>query len=189
MKVIQLHQKEKQLIALAVENNRQAQQQIYVKFSPKMLSVCRQYIKDIHHAEDVMITGFMKVFTNLKNFEHKGSFEGWIRRIMVYECIDFLRVKKNNFNHQDIEEVTYTESESGYEMEEFSVDDIQNLIDNLPDGYKMVFNLYAVEGYKHQEIAQMLKISEGTSKSQLSHARKVLQLQITELKQKQNAVQ
>lgn len=189
MKVIQLHQKEKQLIELAVENNRQAQQQIYAKFSPKMLSVCRQYLKDMHHAEDVMITGFMKVFTNLKNFEHKGSFEGWVRRIMVYECIDFLRVKKNNFNHQDIEDVTLSEGESGYEMEEFSVDDIQNLIDNLPDGYKMVFNLYAVEGYKHQEIAQMLKISEGTSKSQLSHARKVLQLQITELKKKQNAVQ
>ncbi len=108
---------------------------------------------------------------------------------MVYECIDFLRVKKNNFNHHDIEEVTYMENESGYEMEEFSVDDIQNMIDNLPDGYKMVFNLYAIEGYKHQEIAQMLKISEGTSKSQLSHARKMLQLQITELKQKQNAVQ
>lgn len=189
MKVIQLHQKEKQLIALAVENNRQAQQQIYAKFSPKMLSVCRQYIKDMHHAEDVMITGFLKVFTNLKNFEHKGSFEGWIRRIMVYECIDFLRVKKNNFNHQDIEEVTYMENESGYEMEEFSVDDVQNLIDNLPDGYKIVFNLYAIEGYKHQEIAQMLKISEGTSKSQLSHARKMLQQQITELKKKQNAVQ
>lgn len=189
MKVIQLYQKEKQLIEMAVENNRQAQQQIYAKFSPKMLSVCRQYIKDIHHAEDVMITGFMKVFTNLKHFEHKGSFEGWIRRIMVYECIDFLRVKNNNFNHQDIEDVTNTESESGYELEEFSVDEIQNLIDNLPDGYKMVFNLYAIEGYKHQEIAQMLKISEGTSKSQLSHARKVLQLQITELKKKQNAVQ
>ena len=106
MKVIQLHQEEKQLIMLAVENNRQAQQQIYAKFSSKMLSVCRQYIKDIHHAEDVMITGFMKVFTNLKNFEHKGSFEGWIRRIMIYECIDFLRVKKNNFNHQDIDDVT-----------------------------------------------------------------------------------
>lgn len=189
MKVIQLHQKEKQLIEMAVENNRQAQQQIYAKFSPKMLSICRQYIKDIHHAEDVMITGFMKVFTNLKHFEHKGSFEGWIRRIMVYECIDFLRVKKNNFNHQDIEDVTNTESESGYELDDFSVDDIQHFIDNLPYGYKMVFNLYAIEGYKHQEIAQMLKISEGTSKSQLSHARKVLQLQITELKNKQNAVQ
>ena len=186
MKVIQLHQEEKKLILLAVENSRQAQQQIYAKFSPKMLSVCRQYIKDIHHAEDVMITGFMKVFTNLKNFEHKGSFEGWIRRIMIYECIDFLRVKKNNFNHQDINDVTINENESVYEMEDFSIDDIQNMIDNLPYGYKMVFNLYAIEGYKHQEIAEMLKISEGTSKSQLSHARKLLQQQITDLKNKLN---
>ena len=182
MKVIQLHQQEKQLIMLAVENNRQAQQQIYAKFSSKMLSVCRQYIKDMHHAEDVMITGFMKVFTQLKNFEHKGSFEGWMRRIMIYECIDFLRVKKNMFNHQDIENVVVSENESVYEMEDFSTDDIQNLIDNLPDGYRIVFNLYAVEGYKHQEIAQMLNISEGTSKSQLSHARKVLQQQLLALK-------
>ena len=97
MKVIHLHQEEQEIIRLAVENNRQAQQQIYAKFSSKMLSVCRQYIKDIHHAEDVMITGFMKVFTNLKKFEHNGSFEGWIRRIMVNECIDFIRVKKNIF--------------------------------------------------------------------------------------------
>ena len=186
MKVIPLHQEEKRLIALAVDQNRQAQQHIYATFSSKMLSVCRQYIKDVHHAEDVMITGFMKVFTNLKKFEHKGSFEGWIRRIMIYECIDFLRVKKNNFNHQDIENVTITEDESVYEMENFSIDDIQHMIDNLPNGCKMVFNLYAIEGYKHQEIAEMLNISEGTSKSQLSHARKLLQQQIIDLKNKLN---
>ena len=186
MKVIPLHLEEKKLIALAVDHNRQAQQQIYSKFSSKMLSVCRQYINDLHHAEDVMITGFMKVFNNLKNFEHKGSFEGWIRRIMIYECIDYLRVKKNNFNHQDIEDVRVNENESVYEMEDFSADDIQNMIDNLPNGYKMVFNLYAIEGYKHQEIAEMLSISEGTSKSQLSHARKLLQQQIIDLKKKLN---
>ena len=186
MKVIQLHQEEKQLIMLAVENNRQAQQQIYAKFSSKMLSVCRQYIKDIHHAEDVMITGFMKVFTNLKNFEHKGSFEGWIRRIMIYECIDFIRAKKNHIVHQNNEDFIVSEKESSYEMEDFAIDDIQYLIDNLPDGYKMVFNLYAIEGFKHHEIATMLKISEGTSKSQLSHARKLLQHQLFELKKRLN---
>jgi RNA polymerase sigma-70 factor (ECF subfamily) len=186
MKVIPLHQEEKKLIALAVDHNRQAQQQIYAKFSSKMLSVCKQYINDLHHAEDVMITGFMKVFTHLKKFEHKGSFEGWIRRIMIYECIDYLRVKKNNFNHQDIEDLIINDNESAYEMEDFSMDDIQNMIDNLPNGYKMVFNLYAIEGYKHQEIAEMLNISEGTSKSQLSHARKLLQQQIIDLKNKLN---
>ena len=94
MKVIPLHHEEQKLIQLAIENNRQAQQQLYSKFSSKMLGVCRQYIKDIHQAEDVMITAFMKVFVNLRNFENKGSFEGWIRRIMVNECISFLRVNK-----------------------------------------------------------------------------------------------
>lgn len=182
MKVINLHQEESQWIEQAIENNRQAQHQLYSKFSPRMLSICRQYIKDIHHAEDVMITGFMKVFTHLNKFEHKGSFEGWIKRIMIHECIDFLRVKKNNFNHLEIEEIVITENEETYENEDFSIDDIQSLIDNLPDGYRMVFNLYVIEGYKHQEIATLLQISEGTSKSQLAHARKMLQNQIKQLK-------
>ena len=143
MKVIDLHQEENELIQLAVENNRHAQQQIYTKFSPKMLSVCRQYIKDIHQAEDIMITAFMKVFTNLKNFQHKGSFEGWIRRIMVNECISFIRVEKKL---KYIEDETYFEESFNNIESQFSIDDIQFLIDSLPDGYKMVFNLYAIEG-------------------------------------------
>lgn len=179
MKVINLHQEEKELIQLAVENNRQAQQQIYTRFSPKMLSVCRQYIKDIHLAEDIMITAFMKVFTNLKNFQYKGSFEGWIRRIMVNECISFIRVEKK-MKYSDDE--TYIEESFNNIESQFSIADIQFLIDSLPDGYKMVFNLYAIEGYKHHEITTMLGISEGTSKSQLSHARKMLQGQISTLK-------
>jgi len=186
MKVINLHQEEKQLIGLAVNNNRQAQQQLYAKFSPKMLSVCRQYVKDIHRAEDVMITAFMKVFTNLNKFEHNGSFEGWIRRIMVNECIDFIRVKKNVFDHQDIDNVILSELEESEEMIDFSVDEIQLLIDSLPDGCKTIFNLYAVEGYKHKEIAELLNIKEGTSKSQLANARRLLQAQIVELKRKEN---
>lgn len=182
-KVIDLHKDEKSIIGQAVENNRYAQQQIYTKYAPKMLSVCRQYLKDLHKAEDVMITAFMKVFTNLESYSFNGSFEGWIRRIMINECISFLRVQKK---------VHYTEDEYFFEEsydeinEQFSVEQIQNLIDNLPDGYRMVFNLYAIEGFKHQEIAKMLGISEGTSKSQLSHARKLLQQQILTLKQKEN---
>ena len=186
MKVINLHQEENELIQLAVENNRQAQQQIYSKFSPKMLSVCRQYIKDIHQAEDIMITAFMKVFTNLKNFQHKGSFEGWIRRIMVNECISFIRVEKKL---KYSEEENYVEESFNNIESQFSIAEIQYLIDSLPDGYKMVFNLYAIEGYKHQEIASMLGINEGTSKSQLSHARKMLQGQINKLKNYSNGTE
>lgn len=186
MKVINLHQEEKELIELAVENNRHAQQRLYSTFSPKMLSVCRQYIKDLHLAEDVMITAFMKSFTNLKNFEHKGSFEGWIRRIMINECISYIRVQKK---------VTYIENENYIEERhndiesKLSVEDIQFLIDKLPDGYRMVFNLYCIEGFKHQEIATMLGINEGTSKSQLSHARKMLQDNINKLKNYSNGTE
>ena len=186
MKIIHLHQEETEIIKLAVENNRQAQQQIYGRFSSKMLSVCRQYIKDIQLAEDVMITAFMKVFTNLKKFEHKGSFEGWIRRIMVNECISYIRVqKKVKFTEDEI----YVEESFNAMDSQFSTDQIQFLIDALPDGYKMVFNLYAIEGYKHNEIAKMLGINEGTSKSQLSHARKMLQTQINTLKKQDNGTE
>lgn len=186
MKVIALHKNEQQLISEAIANNRQAQQQLYSKYASKMLSVCRQYIKDVHHAEDVMITGFMKMFTNLKKFENKGSFEGWIRRIMINECISFIRVQKKV---KFIEDENYFEESFNNIESQFSVDDIQFLIDNLPDGYKMVFNLYAIEGYKHQEIATMLGINEGTSKSQLSHARKVLQENISKLKNYENGTE
>lgn len=182
-KVIDLHKDEKEVIKQAIGNNRYAQKQIYNKYAPKMLSVCRQYIKDIHKAEDVMITVFMKTFTNLKSFSHNGSFEGWIRRIMINECISFLRVQKK---------IHYTEEEYFFEEsydeinQQLSVEQIQSLIDELPDGYRMVFNLYAIEGYKHQEIAVMLGISEGTSKSQLSHVRKMLQQQISVLNKREN---
>ena len=186
MKVINLHQEEKELIELAVENNRHAQHQIYSKFSPKMLSVCRQYIKDLQQAEDIKITAFMKIFTNLKHFEHKGSFEGWIRRIMINECISYIRVQKKV---KFIEDENYYEESFNNIESKFSVDDIQFLIDGLPDGYRMVFNLYAIEGYKHQEIAELLGINEGTSKSQLSHARKMLQTNITKLKNYNNGTE
>ena len=171
---------------MALAQNRQAQQKIYTQYAPKMLSVCRQYIKDIHHAEDLMITAFMKVFTHLKNFEHKGSFEGWIRRIMVNECISFIRVqKKVSF----LEDEYYAEDTFNNIESRFNVDDIQSLIDGLPDGYKMIFNLYAIEGFKHKEIADLLGINEGTSKSQLSHARRILQEQINKLKNYENGTE
>lgn len=182
-KVIDLHKDEKELIKQAVAKNRFAQQSLFGKFSPKMLGVCRQYIKDIHKAEDVMITAFMKVFTNLESYSFNGSFEGWIRRIMINECISFLRVQKK---------VNYTEDEYFFEEsyneidQQFSVEQIQSLIDNLPDGYRTVFTLYAIEGYKHQEIAELLGISEGTSKSQLSHARKILQQQMFVINKREN---
>jgi len=131
------------------------------------------YIKDLQFAEDVMLTGFFKVFTHLKDFKHEGSFEGWVRRIMIRESISFLRKK----NELELQEEMETVKSEGFDtiQAEMDADYIQQLIDELPEGYKAVFVLYAIEGYKHTEIAELLKISEGTSKSQLFKAKKMLQ--------------
>ena len=172
MKIISLHNQQKLLIKKAINNNREAQEQLFEQFSPKMLGVCRQYVKDLHHAEDLLLSGFLKVFTSLHSFKHEGSFEGWIRRIMANTCISYLRKK----NLVDLSDEDYVFNQEATEsLENTSVEDIQKLIDQLPDGYKIVFNLFAIEGYKHSEIADQLGISESTSKSQLFKARKLLQ--------------
>jgi len=173
VKVIQLFKNESQLIKRASKNNREAQQKLFERHSPKMLSVCRQYVKDIHHAEEVMLNGFLKVFTHLSDFRNDGSFEGWVRRTMIREAISFLRKQQKIEFSEEIfaDAVEFSDPVTS----EFNVAHIQDMIDSLPQGYRMVFVMYAVDGYKHSEIAQMLKISEGTSKSQLFKARKMLQ--------------
>ncbi|MBF8150170.1 RNA polymerase sigma factor [Winogradskyella sp. F6397] len=184
MKVIQLHnsdsyRNEKKLIQSAAKQNREAQHVLYQLHAPKMLSVCRYYIKDVYQAEEVMLNGFFKVFKNLKSFKNKGSFEGWIRRIMVRESISYLRQQKNiEFAVED----DYLDQDSSNNINSnIEVAEIQQLIDGLPEGYRMVFVMYAIEGYKHNEIAELLKISEGTSKSQLFKARQMLQKKLKEL--------
>jgi RNA polymerase sigma-70 factor (ECF subfamily) len=184
LKVIQLYKNEAELIKKAAKNHRDAQHTLYEMHAPKMLSVCRYYIKDVHQAEEVMLNGFFKVFTQLKSFKSEGSFEGWIRRIMIRESISFLRKKKKlEFSADDMEVYEKPVNDTNVE---FEVDDIQQLIDKLPEGYRMVFNMYAIEGYKHSEIAEMLSIGESTSKSQLFKARKLLQQQIKQLKNVSN---
>lgn len=173
MKVIPLFKNESLLISRAVKNNREAQRLLYEKHSGKMLSVCRMYIKDIHHAEEVMLTGFFKVFTHLHDFKSEGSFEGWVRRIMIRESISFLRVQKDmEFREEAIEDGRQSFNSVQADID---AEHIQQLIDELPEGYRVVFVMYAIEGYKHQEIAAMLNITIGTSKSQLFKARKMLQ--------------
>lgn len=178
MKVIQLHNNSNKLIKAAQNNKRSAQQTLFEMHAPKMLSVCRYYIKDLHNAEEVMLDGFFKVFANLNQFQFKGSFEGWIRKIMVREAISFIRKQKQVEFISEYEQIKSVSLD--YEAH-FETEQLQNLIDNLPEGYKMVFVMYAIEGYKHQEIAEMLNISEGTSKSQLFKARQLLQTQFKAL--------
>lgn len=147
-----------------------------------MLGVCRQYIKDVHFAEDVMVQGFLKMFTKLDSFKFQGSFEGWLRRIMVRESISYLR--KHQFVVYNYELLEDNITKGIEQTTDLDTEHIQQLIDALPQGYKIVFLLYTVDGYKHHEIAQMLSISESTSKTQLLKARRLLQDQL----RKQNIV-
>jgi RNA polymerase sigma-70 factor, ECF subfamily len=172
VKVVDINQDLFRYIDLSVRNDRMAQKYLYEKYSPKLLSICRQYIIDIYQAEDVMIAAFMKIFSKLHTFEKRGNFEAWIRRIAVNESISFIRTNRQVAYGDEILNGISDNNESATLLYQ---DDYQNMIDALPDGCKMVFNLYAIEGFRHQEIAEMLQISEGTSKSQLAYARKLLQ--------------
>jgi RNA polymerase sigma-70 factor (ECF subfamily) len=178
LKTITFYNIENVLIKKAAAAHPGAQKWLYEKYAPKMLSVCRQYIKDMHYAEDVMIKGFLKVFSHLKTYRYEGSFEGWMRKIMVREAITHLRKKQLVIFDDELREQN---SNSQIVLSSaLDVEYIQLLIDALPEGYKMVFMLYAVEGYSHNEIAAMLNISESTSKTQLFKARRRLQEQLKE---------
>ena len=174
MKIITLPESEKALIQKAVHQDRLAQKKLFDAYASQMLSICRQYINDFQYAQDVMIMGFTKALKSLHTFDTEKSLGAWLRSIMIHESISFLRKNRNNWE-QNIDDIHIAqESFSNTET-----DAIQYYIDQLPHGYKTVFLLYAVEGYKHFEIAQMLDISEGTSKSQLHKARTFLKNKIT----------
>ncbi|MBX2875706.1 MAG: sigma-70 family RNA polymerase sigma factor [Saprospiraceae bacterium] len=163
-----------ELIVACRTQDRKAQQMLFDRFSPKMMGVCRRYLKTQEDAEDVLIEAFYKVFNNLPQFKAHGSFEGWIRRIVVNECLMFLR-RKHNFNltveiDQNLDVKTTVTTQ-----DQLEADDILALLERLPTGYRTVFNLYVLEGYKHREIAEILGISINTSKSQLILAKKKLQ--------------
>ena len=186
-KLVPINISVKELVALAQASNQKAQLVLYDRFSAKMLGACRAYIKDLQFAEDVMISAFHKAFLNIHKYEPYGSFEGWLRRIMVRECISYLRVQKNKFNTVEIEDY-HIEKES---IKDTSTDSdvIAGVLDELPVGCKTVFNLYVLEDYKHKEIAELLNISIGTSKSQLAHAKKLLKIRLASLKLKNNGTQ
>jgi RNA polymerase sigma factor (sigma-70 family) len=174
---------EKELIKGCKQNKALAQKQVYDLYASKMLGLCKRYIKNIDEAEDVMINGFLKVFDKIEQFKEEGSFEGWIKRIIVNDCLNQLRKQKMVFVETETAQIAENQSFS-YIDSQFDTEYLLQMIDELPTGYKTVFNLYAIEGYSHQEIGNMLGISESTSKSQLSRAKAQLQKTITELNEK-----
>ncbi len=157
-------------------NDELAQKAVYDALAPKMLGACLNFISDRSMAEEVMNNGFVKVFFNIKKYKQEGSFEGWVRKIMIRESLSFLRKKKFLISDQsDI----ILEHQKTYQKPVEEVSQIQRLVMQLPIEFKLVFNLYAVEGYLHKEISELLKIPEATSKTRLFRARKLLKEQLT----------
>ena len=170
---------EDELIKGCLRQTRSAQKLLYDTFSSKMYALCCRYIKDSMNAEDVLVTAFNKILTKIDQYKGNGSFEGWIRRIVVNEALTYLRKNRSMYVETELEAA---DREPNYQniSNQLEAEDLLSMIQELPTGYRIVFNLYAIDGFKHKEIAAQLNISENTSKSQLSRARVFLQKLLVE---------
>ncbi len=162
-----------------MDGDRRMQEELYRRFSPRMYAVCLRYASNAEEAEDILQEGFIKIFKKLGSFRGDGSFEGWIRRIFVNTAIEHFRRRRYLQPVTEKEEGTI-EGKYLSVLDEMAEKDILALVQQLSPGYRTVFNMYVVEGYTHKEIADMLGISEGTSKSQLSRAKVILQDMVKE---------
>jgi RNA polymerase sigma-70 factor (ECF subfamily) len=166
---------DEQIVDGCIKKNAIAQKYLYDKFSRKMMGVCLRYCDSEEEAEDVLQNGFITVFGNLESYKGSGSFEGWIRKIVVNTALTNIRKNKKFRQNIALDSVEYMIPETQSVANSFEVQDLLKVIQQLPQGSRTIFNLYAIEGYSHNEIANMLNISEGTSKSQYSRARAYLQ--------------
>lgn len=164
---------ESDLIQGCIEGNPVMQRELYDRFASKMYGVCLRYAGNTNDADDILQEGFIKVFKNISKFRSEGSFEGWVRRIFINTSIEHYRKKVKSFNITEAQENT-VEDDNITALDVLAAKDIVKLVNELSPGYKAVFNLHVVEGYSHKEIADMLRISEGTSKSQLARAKGAL---------------
>ena len=187
---------DKSIIDKCKENDSKAQKELYEKYSSQMLGICIRYLKEMKAAEDAMQEGFIKILTKIHQFKNIGSFEGWMKRIMINTALMQLRIRKKEITHTGFDEVNETKIEKENSDEkivnekdikslvtntEFTQKEIFDAISELPQGFRTVFNLYALEEYKHKEVAKMLGISTGTSKSQLLRARRKIQEKLYKL--------
>lgn len=164
-----------------ITGRRTSQELLYQYFAPRMFGICLRYAHDYPTAEDLLQEGFVKVFNKLHMFRYEGSFEGWMKRIFVNTAIEHYRKASSRKFFVEIEHASNL-SVNNQALDNLATNDLLQLVQKLPHGYRTVFNLYAIEGYNHKEIGQMLGISEGTSKSQLARARAALQKNIKRLK-------
>lgn len=174
---------EQEIIKRCIKNDRSAQKDLYKKYAAIMMALCMRYTGNRAEAEDVLQEGFLKIFLNMKDYAGTGSFEGWMKRIIINTAITHYH---KNLKHNMLEDIELVQKKHIVDQEyndlDFSHEELMGVISTLPDGYRMVFNLFAIEGYKHKDIAEMLKIDINTSKSQFSRARKLIQKKLEELK-------
>ena len=164
-----------------IKGDQRAQRKLFEMYAPKMMGVCLRYMKDQAQAEDVLQDGFVKVFTKLDKYTGDGSLEGWVRRIMVNTALDQLR-KTNKFNaNVSMDDVAYKVESDADVLAPLIEEDLLKLIQEMPTGYKTVFNMFAIEGFSHKEIGEKLGVSENTSKSQYSRAKAYLRTKVEEL--------
>lgn len=172
-----------EIIVGCLKNEAWAQRKLYTSLAPRMKGLCLRYTKNSFEAEDILQDGFVKIFTKMKSYDSSGSFEAWARRIFVNTAIDHYKKKQKLYlRHVDYEEAGDSACAAPEpDFANLAAADLMKLIANLPDGFRLVFNLFAIEGFSHKEIAEMLGITEGTSKSQLSRAREHLQNSLKEM--------
>lgn len=175
---------QKEILAGCIRGESSAQQKLFDSYSRLLLGVCNRYTTNIEEAEDILQEGFVKIFLNIKEFKGDGPILAWMRRIMINTAITHYHKMKKHRYHDDLEEVKETKfDDCVWEDSDFTREELYNVIHRMPEGYRMVFMLYAVEGYKHREIAEQLGIDENTSKSQFSRARRWLQERLIKIKE------
>lgn len=173
-----------ELVKCCKAGERKAQELLYRQYASKMLGVCCRYAADRMEAEDMLQNGFIRVFQKIGDFRGEGSFEGWIRRIMVHSAIEYYRKHHKMIQMASLEEAYGETASNPLATAKLEADDLLLLIQRLSPGYRIVFNLYAIEGYSHREIAAIAGITEGASKSQLSRARSILREQVIKMEGK-----
>lgn len=178
MKTNSCYKSEKELIDACLKQDRRAQRELYERFAPRMIPVCRRYVSDRDRVNDLIQDGFITVFSKIGTYSGDGSFEGWIRKVFVNTAL--MHIRKNDIlkDAQDVDMLYSLAPSVDNVFEKLEGKEIFNLISQMPIGFKTIFNLNVIDGYSHQEISQMLNISEGSSRSQLSRARTWLQNRI-----------
>ncbi len=169
-----MRQTEQDMIQGCIKGNLSSQKQLYEQYAGKMLAVCMRYARDRSEAEDMLQEAFLKVFQNIGKFKFEGSFEGWIRRIMVFSAINYYKQRSRKFK-EDLDQQHIDVAYNEEIIDRISAKEIMELVQQMPEGYKIIFNLFAIEGFSHKEISEELGIAIGTSKSQYARAKQYMQ--------------